>query len=53
MRYEIPVISKAVDGVMSQQLKGLAEKLGAFMPEEAVDDAEANRRQHRGRCAHR
>ena len=28
MRYEIPVISKAVDGVMSQQLEGLAQKLG-------------------------
>jgi len=28
MRYEIPVISKAVDGVMSLQLAGLAEKLG-------------------------
>lgn len=28
MRYEIPVISKAVDGVMSQQLAGLAKLLG-------------------------
>lgn len=28
MRYEIPVISKAVDGVMSLQLAGLAKKLG-------------------------
>ncbi len=28
MRYEVPVISKAVDGVMTQQLTGLAEKLG-------------------------
>lgn len=28
MRYEIPVISKAVDGVMSLQLDGLAQKLG-------------------------
>ncbi len=28
MRYEIPVISKAVDGVMSQQLNGLADMLG-------------------------
>ncbi|MDJ0978077.1 MAG: SRPBCC family protein [Erythrobacter sp.] len=28
MRYEIPVISKAVDGVMSLQLAGLAAKLG-------------------------
>lgn len=28
MRYEVPVISKAVDGVMSQQLNGLAKMLG-------------------------
>ena len=28
MRYETPVISQAVDGVMSQQLDGLAAKLG-------------------------
>ena len=28
MRYEIPVIAKAVDGVMSQQLNGLADLLG-------------------------
>ncbi|QFT78254.1 SRPBCC family protein [Erythrobacter sp. THAF29] len=28
MRYETPVISKAVDGVMTQQLDGLASKLG-------------------------
>ena len=28
MRFEIPVISKAVDGVMTQQLDGLAELLG-------------------------
>lgn len=28
MRYEIPVISKAVDGVMTQQLNGLAKLLG-------------------------
>lgn len=28
MRYEVPVISKAVDGVMSQQLSGLADLLG-------------------------
>jgi hypothetical protein len=51
MRYEIPDISKAVDGVMSIQLAGLADKLGvAEMPEEAqqpsaepeaVDDADA------------
>ena len=28
MRYEVPVIAKAVDGVMSQQLDGLAARLG-------------------------
>ncbi len=28
MRYEIPIIAKAVDGVMSQQLNGLADLLG-------------------------
>lgn len=28
MRYEVPTISKAVDGVMTQQLAGLAELLG-------------------------
>lgn len=41
MRYEVDVISKAVDGVMSQQLAGLAELLGRVdTPEEAKDDAE-------------
>jgi len=34
MRYEIPVIAKAVDGVMSLQLAGLAEKLGKVEPSE-------------------
>ena len=29
MRYEVPTISKAVDGVMTQQLDGLAKLLGA------------------------
>ena len=28
MRYEVPVIARAVDGVMSQQLKGIADKFG-------------------------
>ena len=32
MRYEIPVIAKAVDGVMSQQLNGLADLLGRVDP---------------------
>ncbi|MEO0591062.1 MAG: SRPBCC family protein [Pseudomonadota bacterium] len=48
MRYEVPVISKAVDGVMSLQLAGLAQKLGpvdlavdgaAETPEEAAEEA--------------
>lgn len=41
MRYEVPTISKAVDGVMTQQLEGLAELLGAVdAPAEApADDA--------------
>lgn len=35
MRFEMPVISKAVDGVMTQQLNGLAKLLGRVeMPEE-------------------
>ena len=37
MRYEVPVISKAVDGVISQQMMGLAELLG---PVDAADDAD-------------
>ncbi len=36
-RYEVPVISKAVDGVMSQQLNGLATKLGRVDTDEAGD----------------
>lgn len=47
MRYEVPVISKAVDGVMTQQLNGLAEKLGRVdmpepepEPEPEVEEAE-------------
>lgn len=38
MRYEMPVIAKAVDGVMSQQLNGLADLLGRVEPP-AVPDA--------------
>ncbi|MFN4114756.1 MAG: SRPBCC family protein [Sphingomonadaceae bacterium] len=34
MRYEVPVISKAVDGVMSEQLRGLARLLGPADEEE-------------------
>ena len=47
MRYETPVISRAVDGVMSQQLGGLADLLGrvdapraAPTPPAENDDAE-------------
>ncbi|MEM7690223.1 MAG: SRPBCC family protein [Pseudomonadota bacterium] len=49
MRYEIPMISKAVDGVMSLQLAGLAELLGKVemdgeggAPYEAGDAADAD-----------
>ncbi len=43
MRYEVPVISKAVDGVMSQQLAGLAKLLGPVdaPPSAKVEDTEA------------
>nr|WP_298928812.1 SRPBCC family protein [uncultured Erythrobacter sp.] len=40
MRYEVPVIAKAVDGVMSQQLDGLANLLGRVGEEEALENAE-------------
>lgn len=36
MRYEPQVIAKAVDGVMSQQLAGLADKLGRIADPEAA-----------------
>ncbi|MGB3470399.1 MAG: SRPBCC family protein [Erythrobacter sp.] len=43
MRYEIPVISKAVDGVMTIQLNGLAQKLGLVdEPENAPDEDPAS-----------
>ncbi|WP_394727433.1 SRPBCC family protein [Altererythrobacter sp. GH1-8] len=41
MRYETGVIAKAVDGVMSQQLNGLAALLGPVEPEPALGGAEA------------
>lgn len=43
MRFEMPVIAPAVDGVMSQQLEGLAEHLGGRvdMPEEEAEPAVA------------
>ena len=37
MRYEVPVISKAVDGVMTQQLNGLADLLGRIDQAEEVE----------------
>lgn len=41
MRYEVPVISKAVDGVMSLQLAGLADMLGRVeMPEDEAPAAQ-------------
>jgi len=39
MRFEVPLISKAVDGVMSQQLAGLTNLLGAL---EGAEDEEAD-----------
>ena len=45
MRYEIPVISKAVDGVMSLQLEGLAQKLGK------IDTGQANASDGAGNAA--
>lgn len=41
MRYEPQVIAKAVDGVMSQQLNGLAEKLGRIADPEPAPAAKA------------
>lgn len=38
MRYEIPMISKAVDGVMSEQLRGLARVLGPVGVEDKPED---------------
>lgn len=40
MRYEVPVIAKAVDGVMSQQLRGLAGVLGVAQPVPEEEPAE-------------
>ena len=41
MRYEVPVISIAVDGVMTQQLNGLAELLGRLdAPDAPSEDVE-------------
>jgi len=36
MRYEIPQISQAVDGIMSQQLAGLRDHLGTLNGAEAA-----------------
>ena len=42
MRYEVPIISKAVDGVMTQQLNGLAQLLGRIdAPAPSADVAPA------------
>jgi hypothetical protein len=41
MRYEVPVISIAVDGVMTQQLNGLADLLGRLdAPDAPSEDVE-------------
>ncbi|MBE5073121.1 SRPBCC family protein [Erythrobacteraceae bacterium E2-1 Yellow Sea] len=42
MRYETPVIAQAVDGVMSQQLGGLADFLGRVKQQEAPTSAPAD-----------
>ncbi|GMN03694.1 SRPBCC family protein [Erythrobacter sp. MTPC3] len=42
MRYDVPVISKAVDGVMTEQLNGLADMLGRIdEPSDADGEAES------------
>lgn len=41
MRYEIPMISKAVDEVMSEQLRGLARLLGPVVVEDEAASARA------------
>lgn len=41
MRYEIPMIAKAVDGVMTQQLDGLAALLGRVDQPEVAEEPEA------------
>ncbi len=43
MRFEVPQISKAVDGVIGQQALGLAEKLGGPMVDEAEEPEEAKK----------
>lgn len=45
MRYEIPIIAKAVDGVMSQQLNGLADLLGRVeeVPPPVEEETEAQK----------
>ncbi len=39
MRFEVPTISKAVDGVIGQQAMGLAETLGGPLAEEEEEEA--------------
>lgn len=41
MRYEIPMISKAVDGVMSEQMRGLARVLGPVAADGPADGSDA------------
>ena len=43
MRYEVPTIAKAVDGVMSQQLAGLAQKLGGGVSRSVQENADESR----------
>src|SRR3546814_4871280 len=44
MRFEIPVIAKAVDGVLSQQLAGLAASLGRVDVSTVQDKGERDRK---------
>lgn len=51
MRFEIPMISEAVDGVMTQQLHGLQAHLGALEGDEDSDDEEADAAPNDGEAA--
>lgn len=48
MRYEVPVISKAVDGVISQQLSGLSKLLGPIEPIEDEEDVSTKEADDKG-----
>ncbi|WP_324262714.1 SRPBCC family protein [Altererythrobacter sp. H2] len=48
MRYEVPVIAKAVDGVMSEQLRGLAKALGAVEVQGKTEGENENEKENPG-----